>query len=60
LTKQTDVCLLIAYVTEHSYCHFGEQSIASTIIGVAQDFVGSNNINILMPYGQFGTRDLVR
>ena len=28
----------------------------ATIIGLAQDFVGSNNINILEPVGQFGTR----
>ena len=26
------------------------------IIGLAQDFVGSNNINLLFPSGQFGTR----
>ena len=29
----------------------------ATIINLAQDFVGSNNINLLMPNGQFGTRD---
>jgi DNA topoisomerase-2 len=28
----------------------------STIIGLAQTFVGSNNINLLSPEGQFGTR----
>ena len=28
----------------------------STIINLAQNFVGSNNINILQPIGQFGTR----
>lgn len=28
----------------------------STIIGLAQDFVGTNNINVLLPIGQFGTR----
>lgn len=27
-----------------------------TVIGMAQDFVGSNNINLLVPSGQFGTR----
>ena len=26
------------------------------VIGMAQDFVGSNNINLLVPSGQFGTR----
>lgn len=28
----------------------------STIINLAQNFVGSNNINLLQPIGQFGTR----
>ena len=28
----------------------------STIINLAQNFVGSNNINLLQPLGQFGTR----
>ena len=28
----------------------------ATIIGLAQDFVGSNNINLMAPNGQFGTR----
>jgi DNA topoisomerase II len=47
------------YVSEHSAYHHGEQSLASTIIGMAQDFVGSNNINLLQPNGQFGTRHQV-
>ena len=37
--------------------HHGEASLMATIINLAQDFVGSNNINLLMPNGQFGTRD---
>ena len=28
----------------------------STIINLAQNFVGSNNMNLLQPIGQFGTR----
>lgn len=28
----------------------------STIVNLAQDYVGSNNINLLLPIGQFGTR----
>lgn len=47
------------YVSEHSAYHHGEQSLASTIIGMAQNFVGSNNINLLAPQGQFGTREQV-
>jgi len=31
-------------------------SLMMTIVGMAQDFVGSNNLNLLQPLGQFGTR----
>ena len=47
------------YVSEHSDYHHGEQSLVSTIIGMAQNYVGSNNINLLAPLGQFGTRSQV-
>eukprot|EP01018_Ginkgo_biloba_P032588 Gb_11673 [translate_table: standard] len=53
---QAKVAQFSGYVSEHSAYHHGEQSLASTIIGMAQDFVGSNNINLLAPLGQFGTR----
>lgn len=33
-----------------------QSSLMMTIIGLAQDFVGSNNLNLLQPQGQFGTR----
>ena len=47
------------YVSEHSDYHHGEQSLVSTIIGMAQNYVGSNNVNLLSPLGQFGTRTQV-
>lgn len=50
------VAQLAAYVSEHSAYHHGETSLATTIVNLAQDFVGSNNINLLQPSGQFGTR----
>ena len=53
------VAQLAEYVSEHSAYHHGENSLAQTIIGLAQDYVGSNNINMLEPLGQFGTRLLV-
>lgn len=56
LTKEIKVAQLSGYVAEHSEYHHGEQNLADTIIGMAQTFVGSNNINLLMPNGQFGTR----
>ncbi|KAF7836067.1 DNA topoisomerase 2 [Senna tora] len=58
LFKEIKVGQFIGYVSEHSAYHHGEQSLSSTIIGMAQDFVGSNNINLLKPNGQFGTRNL--
>ncbi|XP_062220005.1 DNA topoisomerase 2-like [Phragmites australis] len=54
--KEAKVAQFSGYVSEHSAYHHGEQSLASTIIGMAQSFVGSNNINLLHPQGQFGTR----
>ena len=58
--KEAKVAQFSGYVSEHSAYHHGEQSLASTIIGMAQDYVGSNNINLLQPNGQFGTRNYVR
>ncbi|XP_037439463.1 DNA topoisomerase 2-like [Triticum dicoccoides] len=56
LVKETKVSHLAGYVAEHSAYHHGEQSLANTIIGMAQDFVGTNNISLLEPRGLFGTR----
>ena len=58
LTKEIKVAQLAGYVSEHACYHHGETSLMSTIIGLAQNFVGSNNINLLMPNGQFGSRIL--
>ncbi|GAB5354226.1 hypothetical protein AAMO2058_000101500 [Amorphochlora amoebiformis] len=56
LTKEIKVAQLAGYVSEHSAYHHGEASLTSTIVKMAQNYVGSNNINLLMPNGQFGTR----
>lgn len=56
LYKEIKVAQLSGYVSEHSAYHHGEASLQSTIIGLGQTFVGSNNINLLKPNGQFGTR----
>jgi DNA topoisomerase-2 len=50
------VSQLGAYVANESSYHHGEQSLNGTIINLAQDYVGSNNMNLLEPIGQFGTR----
>lgn len=38
------------------FSHVLQQALMMTIVNLAQNFVGSNNINILQPLGQFGTR----
>ena len=43
-------------VSETSCYHHGENSLNGAIVGMAQNHVGSNNINLLEPKGQFGTR----
>ena len=56
LKGEIKVAQLAGYVSEHSAYHHGEQSLSTTIVGLAQTFVGSNNANLLEPIGQFGTR----
>jgi len=56
LKGEIKVAQLAGYVGEHSAYHHGEMSLTGTIIGMAQSFCGSNNINLLTPSGQFGTR----
>eukprot|EP00929_Paragymnodinium_shiwhaense_P100316 TRINITY_DN6255_c0_g2_i1.p1 TRINITY_DN6255_c0_g2~~TRINITY_DN6255_c0_g2_i1.p1 ORF type:complete len:2100 (+),score=564.25 TRINITY_DN6255_c0_g2_i1:317-6616(+) len=56
LKSDIKVAQLSGYVAEKSAYHHGETSLQGTIIGLAQSYVGSNNINLLVPSGQFGTR----
>ena len=56
LTAEMKVAQLAAHVAEKSAYHHGEVSLAETIVKLANDYTGSNNINLLEPCGQFGTR----
>ncbi|KAF7306385.1 DNA topoisomerase 2 [Mycena indigotica] len=56
--KEMRVAQLVGYVSNIAAYHHGEASLGATIINLAQQFVGSNNINLLHPDGQFGSRDL--
>tara|TARA_Y100000816_G_C26108168_1_gene589803 strand:- start:685 stop:4134 length:3450 start_codon:yes stop_codon:yes gene_type:complete len=56
LYSEIKVAQFSGYVSEHSGYHHGEMSLQKAIIGMAQEFVGSNNINLLLPNGQFGSR----
>lgn len=44
---------MVAQLTAYKH---GENNLMDTIINLAQDFTGSNNINFLKPIGQFGSR----
>ena len=54
LKKSVKVAQFAAYVAEKSAYHHGEQSLNECIIAMAQDYVGSNNMNYLEPEGNFG------
>ncbi len=56
LYSEIKVSQLAGYVSEVSSYHHGEASLQDTIINLAQTFTGSNNMNLLEPIGQFGTR----
>lgn len=56
LRGEIKVAQLSGYVAEHSAYHHGEVSLQQSIVALAQNYVGSNNINYLLPIGQFGTR----
>ena len=56
LSSEIKVAQFSGYVSEHSCYHHGEESLNKAIVGMAQNFVGSNNINLLFPSGQFGSR----
>jgi DNA topoisomerase-2 len=56
LTQEIRVAQFAGYVSEHTGYHHGEASLNETIIGMSQDFMGSNNMAWLVPQGQFGTR----
>lgn len=58
LKTEIKVQQLQGYVSEHTAYHHGDQSLVMTIVGLAQDYCGSNNVNLLSPNGQFGTRSL--
>jgi DNA topoisomerase-2 len=56
LTQDMKVAQLAGYVAEQTAYHHGEASLQGTIVNLAQNFVGANNLNLLEPSGQFGTR----
>lgn len=56
ITTNIKVSQLSSKVAEVSQYLHGEGSLYSAIVGLAQTFSGSNNVNILLPEGNFGNR----
>jgi DNA topoisomerase-2 len=56
LTQEQKVAQVAPLVATETKYHHGEASILETVVGMAQDHVGTNNLNLLRPEGQFGSR----
>jgi DNA topoisomerase-2 len=56
LKKDIKVVELAGSVSGLTAYSYGETSLQQTIVGLAQNYVGSNNINCLEPSGNFGSR----
>ena len=55
--EEVQVERLSAHVAQCSDYHHGAGSMAGTIVGMAADkYPGSNNMNVFVPTGQFGSR----
>ena len=56
LTNEVPVSSLAGSIKENTKYHHGEVSLEQGVVNLAQDYVGSNNIPLLVPAGSFGTR----
>jgi DNA gyrase/topoisomerase IV subunit B len=56
INKAIKVAQLSGYVSAETGYHHGEASLQGAIVNMAQTFVGSNNVNLLFPDGNFGSR----
>ena len=54
ITKSIKVAQLSGYVSAETSYHHGEASLQQAIITMSQDFIGTNNINLLYPDGNHG------
>jgi len=56
IKKDIKVVELAGHVSGMTAYQHGDTSLQQTIVGLAQTFVGSNNLNCLEPSGNFGSR----
>lgn len=60
LSSEVKVAQFAAYTAELTAYHHGEKSLVETIVGMAQPWMGANNIALLKPKGMFGSRNMPR
>lgn len=58
IVEEQKVVEIAGEVSKQTSYHHGEVALQETIVGMAQNFVGGNNFNLLHPQGQFGTRNM--
>jgi DNA topoisomerase-2 len=56
VSKDTKVSHLAAEIAKQTEYLHGEASLQGVVVNMAQDFTGSNNMNLLYPASSFGTR----
>jgi DNA topoisomerase-2 len=56
--SEIKVFQLAGYIAEQMAYHHGSASLENTIINMCQMFVGANNIPLLLPMSQFGSRGM--
>ncbi|AYV86173.1 MAG: topoisomerase IIA [Solumvirus sp.] len=55
--KTANVGVFFGHIKEKTNYHHGQDSMCKTIIGMAQRYVGANNLPYLLNDGMFGTRE---
>ena len=56
LTSDISVANAAGKISSHTHYHHRGTAMEDTIIGMAADYAGTSNINLILPHGQFGTR----
>lgn len=54
--KELKIFQLAGYIAEHMNYQHGNDSLSSTLVNMAQTYVGANNYPLLLPLSQFGSR----
>jgi len=55
--QEIKVAQAVAAIAQRTLYLHGENSLVETVVGLAQDYVGTNNVALLQPNGQFGSRN---